>query len=160
MKGIAVLAAVAFVVSSAVCDESAEFAWALNMGADAKMTLRIVNEDGVLVPDADVEFGFWNSYYQGGFRTSIDSYLVFRTRTEVGKEGDLLSAHYGKIYGKWGFYDGMKAEAFFSIRRPTIPILKTPRPLKDRFGLNASEKSLPAGKSGSLFQISRVGILL
>lgn len=44
---------------------------------------------------------------------SEDSYLVFRTRTEVDKDGNLLSAHYGKIYGKWGFYGGMRAEAFF-----------------------------------------------
>lgn len=289
---------VVFITSCAICDGPAEFARALSVGADAKMTLRIVNADGIPIPDAEVEFGFWNNYSQGGFKNSIlrsntngecvvsgrcngscvwnvtkpgyyrshaewslsntqsapkvvdgkwqpygatreialkqivspvdlpsleytlikcpvfdewlgfdlgcyswvkpygsglhsdvlirlheegngdtafsaslelcftnnpfagayvlkkdaysemksvyhadtnatyqtkflyslsvdsnggrkaselseDSYLVFRTRTEVDKEGNLLSAHYGKIYGKWGFYGGMRAEAFF-----------------------------------------------
>jgi len=30
-----------------------------------------------------------------------DSYLVFRTRTKLNKDGSLLSAHYGVIYGRW-----------------------------------------------------------
>ena len=30
-----------------------------------------------------------------------DSYLVFRTRTRVDKDGNLLGAHYGKILGRW-----------------------------------------------------------
>lgn len=30
-------------------------------------------------------------------------YLVFRTRTIVNDKGELLSAHYGKIYGNWRF---------------------------------------------------------
>lgn len=291
-------AVVLFIASCGICDDSAEFARALNVGADAKMILRIVNADGVPIPDAEVEFGFWNDYSHGGFKNSIsrsdangecvvsgrcngscvwnvtkpgyyrshgewslsdtqsnpkvvdgkwqpycatreivlkqiicpvelsfleyalikcpvfdewlgfdlgcyswvkpygkglhsdmlvklreegsgdtafsaslelcftnnpfagayvlkkdadsemksvyradtnatyqtkflyslsvdgngkrnanelseDSYLVFRTRTEVDEDGNLLSAHYGKIYGKWGFYGGMRAEAFF-----------------------------------------------
>ena len=62
---------VVFITACAICDESAEFARALNAGADAKMTLRIVNADGVPIPDAEVEFGFWNNYSQGGFKNSI-----------------------------------------------------------------------------------------
>lgn len=30
-----------------------------------------------------------------------NSYLVFRTRTQVDDKGNLLRAHYGKIYGSW-----------------------------------------------------------
>lgn len=36
-----------------------------------------------------------------------DSYMVFRTRTRVDEKGNLISANYGKIYGRWGFYRGM-----------------------------------------------------
>ncbi len=42
-------------------------------------------------------------------RLAADSYLVFRTRTEVDPEGQLISAHYGKIYGLWEFFGGMRA---------------------------------------------------
>ena len=42
-------------------------------------------------------------------RLDADSYLVFRTRTEVDPEGRLISAHYGKIYGVWEFFGGMRA---------------------------------------------------
>lgn len=30
-----------------------------------------------------------------------NSYLVYRTRTKVDENGNLVSAHYGKIYGQW-----------------------------------------------------------
>lgn len=30
-----------------------------------------------------------------------DHYLVFRTRTKVDEKGNLIGAHYGKIYGRW-----------------------------------------------------------
>ena len=30
-----------------------------------------------------------------------DSYLVFRTRTRIDDDGNLTSAHYGKILGRW-----------------------------------------------------------
>lgn len=30
-----------------------------------------------------------------------DSYLVFRTRTRVDDKGNLIGAHFGKIYGCW-----------------------------------------------------------
>jgi len=32
-----------------------------------------------------------------------DSYIVFRTRTTVDRDGNLVSAHYGKIYGGWDY---------------------------------------------------------
>ena len=32
-----------------------------------------------------------------------DSYIVFRTRTTVDRDGNLISAHYGKIYGGWSY---------------------------------------------------------
>lgn len=34
-----------------------------------------------------------------------DEYLVYRTRTKVGDDGELLSAHYGAIHGDWLFDD-------------------------------------------------------
>lgn len=37
-----------------------------------------------------------------------DSYIVFRTRTKTDGKGNLLSAHYGKIYGPWGYRDAVK----------------------------------------------------
>jgi len=44
-----------------------------------------------------------------------DAYLVFRTRTATNEEGRLVSAHYGMIYGRWGFYGGMRTkEVFFN----------------------------------------------
>lgn len=62
---------VALIASCAFGDDEAEFIKALNVGADAKMVLRIVNAEGVPVPDAEVEFGFWNNYLQGGFKNTI-----------------------------------------------------------------------------------------
>ena len=40
------------------------------------------------------------------------SYLVFRTRTKIDKDGKLLSAHYGMIVGNWRFCEkgGMAIE--------------------------------------------------
>lgn len=34
-----------------------------------------------------------------------DEYMVFRTRTKVDREGRLISARYGKLYGPWDFED-------------------------------------------------------
>ena len=42
-------------------------------------------------------------------RLDANSYLVFRTRTKVDDKGNLVSAHYGKIYGLWEFFGGMRA---------------------------------------------------
>ena len=48
-------------------------------------------------------------------RLDKDSYLVFRTRTRVDGKGNLLSAHYGKIYGLWEIYRAMHAhEVYFN----------------------------------------------
>jgi len=40
-------------------------------------------------------------------------YMVFRTRTKIDEKGRLVSAHYGKIYGRWGIWDGMRARMMF-----------------------------------------------
>lgn len=40
-------------------------------------------------------------------------YMVFRTRTTVDDDGKLVSAHYGKIYGRWGIWGGTKARMMF-----------------------------------------------
>ena len=61
---------------------------------------------------------------RSGNELTEDSYLVLRTRTEVDKDGNLVSAHYGKIYGKWGFYGGMRAESIFFNPAPNDPNLE------------------------------------
>ena len=52
-------------------------------------------------------------YVQGVNKTDTrldrDSYLVFRTRTKVDQDGNLVSAHYGKIYGPWEIFRAMHA---------------------------------------------------
>ena len=40
-------------------------------------------------------------------------YMVVRTRTKVNEEGELISAHYGKIYGRWGIWGGTRAQMMF-----------------------------------------------
>ena len=40
-------------------------------------------------------------------RLDNDSYLVFRTRTRIDAEGNLVSAHYGIIRGRWSFFETM-----------------------------------------------------
>ena len=40
-----------------------------------------------------------------------DSYIVFRTRTKTDDRGNLISAHYGKIYGPWGYGDVVRFES-------------------------------------------------
>ena len=42
-------------------------------------------------------------------RLDDNSYIVFRTRTKVDENGKLVSSHYGKIYGLWQFYGGIRA---------------------------------------------------
>ena len=39
------------------------------------------------------------------------SYVVFRTRTKIDDKGNLLSAHYGKIYGPWEYRGLVKFES-------------------------------------------------
>lgn len=34
-----------------------------------------------------------------------DEYMIFRTRTKVDRDGKLVSARYGKLYGPWNFED-------------------------------------------------------
>lgn len=52
-------------------------------------------------------------YVQGVNKTDTrldrDSYLVFRTRTKIDRDGNLESAHYGKIYGPWEIFRAMHA---------------------------------------------------
>lgn len=42
-----------------------------------------------------------------------DEYIVYRTRTKIDDKGNLISVHYGKIYGPWTFYKSMRAEAMY-----------------------------------------------
>ena len=52
-------------------------------------------------------------YVQGVNKTDTrldkDSYLVFRTRTKIDRDGNLETAHYGKIYGPWEILRAMHA---------------------------------------------------
>ena len=49
-----------------------------------------------------------------------DEYLVFRTRTRVDKDGNLISAHYGAICGEWNFAgpSGFRIDKFIFNPRP------------------------------------------
>lgn len=46
-------------------------------------------------------------------RLDGDSYLIFRTRTSVDEHGDLRSAHYGIINGKWSFFDTLLSDGYY-----------------------------------------------
>ena len=39
--------------------------------------------------------------------------MIFRTRTHVDENGNLISAHYGKIYGLWEFSTMIRAKDIF-----------------------------------------------
>ena len=39
--------------------------------------------------------------------------MVFRTRTRIDETGNLISAHYGKIYGLWEFADMIRVRDMF-----------------------------------------------
>lgn len=71
--------------------------------------------------DTNQTFLATNSYGTIGTKENIlgsGSCLVFRTRTKVDENGNLVSAHYGMIYGRWTTEFGMKAEAIFFNPRP------------------------------------------
>ncbi len=71
--------------------------------------------------DANKTFVATNTYRTVGTKSQIlesDSCLVFRTRTKVDENGQLVSAHYGMIYGRWTTEFGMQAEAIFFNPRP------------------------------------------
>lgn len=49
-------------------------------------------------------------------RLGHDSYLVFRIRTKVDTEGNLVSAHYGKVCGAWLFFGSMATgEVYYNL---------------------------------------------
>ena len=52
------------------------------------------------------------------------SYLVIRTRTKVDANGNLVSAHYGKIYGLWEFFGSMRASRIQFNSKPNDPNLE------------------------------------
>ena len=71
--------------------------------------------------DTNQTFIVTNTYGTVGTKENIlgsGSCLVFRTRTKVDEDGQLVSAHYGMIYGRWTTEFGMKAEAIFFNPRP------------------------------------------
>lgn len=53
-------------------------------------------------------------------RLNGDEYLVFRTRTRIDKDGNLVSAHYGVICGEWNFVGpaGFRIDRFVFNPRP------------------------------------------
>ena len=72
-----------------------------------------------------------------------DSYLVFRTRTEVDDSGRLIGAHYGKIYGIWRSTDSemLMSDGCFnpSVNDPNIEGDWTLRYTVRNYNLNAVE---------------------
>ena len=89
-------------------------AGAYEMKADSFSELKTVYE-----ADTNAVFSSFFKYtfkrgVRGNERNELPdgSYLVFRTRTKVNKDGKLLSAHYGMIVGNWRFCEkgGMAIE--------------------------------------------------
>lgn len=65
----------------------------------------------------DMSFVFEQHPHQPAVDTRLgkDSYLVFRIRTQSDADGNLVSAHYGKIVGPWLFFSKMPSpEVFFN----------------------------------------------
>ena len=62
-------------------------------------------------------------------RLQSDEYLVFRTRTRVDKDGNLISAHYGVICGEWNFAgpSGFRIDDFIFNPRPNDSNLEDAR---------------------------------
>ncbi len=58
-------------------------------------------------------------------------YMVFRTRTTVDEEGKLVSAHYGKIYGRWGIWGGTRARMIFFNTTPNDTNLEDMKTFKE-----------------------------
>ena len=58
-------------------------------------------------------------------------YMVFRTRTTVDDKGRLVSAHYGKIYGRWGIWGGTRARMMFFNMKPNDTNLEDMKTFKE-----------------------------
>ena len=58
-------------------------------------------------------------------------YMVIRTRTKIDKDGKLVSAHYGKIYGRWGVWGGTRAEMMFFNTTPNDTNLEDMKTYKE-----------------------------
>ena len=53
-----------------------------------------------------LDFDSWGKKYKGRYATKLlddDEYIAIRTRTKCDEKGQLVSAHYAKIYGTIGF---------------------------------------------------------
>jgi len=57
-------------------------------------------------------------------RLGEDSYIVFRTRTKIDGRGRLVSAHYGKLFGPWGFDTTMGFRMLMFNPNPNDPNLE------------------------------------
>lgn len=92
------------------------YAGIYEMGKDSFSEMK-----SVYIADTNKEYAVSARYFierHPGVRTSSNilqenSYLVFRTRTKIDDKGNLISAHYGKIYGKWGFHGAIRANAIY-----------------------------------------------
>lgn len=60
-----------------------------------------------------------------------NSYMVFRTRTTVDDKGQLVSAHYGKIYGPWFIWRNTRARMMFFNTTPNDTNLEDMKTFKE-----------------------------
>lgn len=67
---------------------------------------------------------FTNGLEEVDTRLDKDSYVVFRTRTKVDDRGRLLSAHYGRIMGRWRFFGAMRSSGLRFNPTPNDPNLE------------------------------------
>ncbi|MDO5317732.1 MAG: hypothetical protein Q4G65_03815 [bacterium] len=87
----------------------------------ANFTFKYCHEKGVY-PHAD--------------KLGKDEYMVFRTRTRVDRDGNLLSARYGKLYGPWHFEDAGGAK----IHKVFMNALDNDVNLEDTWTIEESKK--------------------
>ena len=71
---------------------------------------------------------FFNKYVDA---ISDGDCMVFRTRTRIDEDGNLISAHYGKIYGLWEFADMIRIRDIFFNTTPNDTNLEDMKTFKE-----------------------------
>ena len=99
------------------------YAGAYKLKKDAESELKIVygaNTNGCFNQNFIYKFQRGKNSSPIYDRLQNDEYLVFRTRTCVDRDGNLISAHYGVICGEWNFAgpSGFRIDDFIFNPRP------------------------------------------
>ena len=76
--------------------------------ADYQSSFKFVHEKHPIIKQTPF-FKYSSGAQTTDTRLDDSSYIVFRTRTRVDDKGNLVSAHYGKLYGLWEFFGRIRA---------------------------------------------------